>query len=175
MRETLVGRQPRRQNLAEEDAYPIILDCLSIMRESFTVSEAYFCVCHSAVVVDMHYHKACHPAMLRACQGTIGDCGAGRNAGYSRLKYVPWTGVLDCLNAELLRRLPQMPYIAIVNIVCWCVLRLSCCLITKKKAISAFATSAHAIDAPKPFELPRCPLVRSPASHPGLPVRTLAT
>ena len=43
------------------------------------------------------------------------------HAGYSRLKYVPWTGVLDCLNAELLRRLPQMPYIAIVNIVCWCV------------------------------------------------------
>ena len=35
---------------------------------------------------------------------------------------MPWTGVLDCLNAELLRRLPQMPYIAIVNIVCWCVL-----------------------------------------------------
>ena len=29
--------------------------------------------------------------------------------------------MLDCLNAELLRRLPQMPYIAIVNIVCWCV------------------------------------------------------
>ena len=44
-------------------------------------------------------------------------------AGYSRLKYVPWTGVLDCLNAELLRRLPQMPHMAVVNVVCWYVPR----------------------------------------------------
>ena len=39
-------------------------------------------------------------------------------AGYSRLKFVPWTGVLDRLNTELLRRLPQMPFQAVVNVIC---------------------------------------------------------
>jgi len=55
--------------------------------------------------------------------------------------------VLDCLNAELLRRLPQMPYIAIVNIVCWCVPPLLGCVITQQCATNAPATGPHALNA----------------------------